>query len=196
MAVHIKSIRIQAGSCDAQCYPADQATWEEEFPVTDKARIGIGYLVEPERFVWSPIPFSMHDHHYTANNVPDVNRAMIIYEFTASTPVKDVVVIQHTNGIVEIEGFAGDTTDPNGMWRSLGVAQSRLVGSAVGSTIFPEFARDLFEFKPATAITGRCLKLLIRKTPLVNGWATYRIYPRNNDGDAFTPASANVVSLR
>ncbi|SIO11282.1 hypothetical protein SAMN05443247_02077 [Bradyrhizobium erythrophlei] len=68
MAVHIKSARILAGSCDADCSPLSETTWEEDFLITNTARIGIGYIVEPERFVWSPIPFSLHDHVYSALN--------------------------------------------------------------------------------------------------------------------------------
>jgi hypothetical protein len=135
----------------------------------------------------------MHDHHYTGNNIPDAHRATIVYEFTASATVKDMIVIQHQNGVIEIEGFAGNTPDPDGAWRSSGVAQSRLVGTATGPSIFTEFARDLFVFNSPSA--GTFFKLTIRKTPLVNGWAMYRAYPRNTDGDPFTPASANVVAI-
>lgn len=195
MAVRIKSIEIEQGSCTGPCYPLDQVTWQEDFPVTDPARIGIGYLVEPERFVWTPIPYSLHDHVYTQPHIPNAARAAVIYEFTASTTIKDVVVIQHTNGVVEVEGYAGERPDPNGQWRSLGIAQSRLVGSATGVQIFPEFARDVFEFKPTALISGECFKLVIRKTSLSNGWAMYRAYPRNKDGDVLTPASASIVAL-
>ncbi|AWO91941.1 MULTISPECIES: hypothetical protein [Bradyrhizobium] len=195
MAVHIRSIRIPEGSCDATCYPLNQHTWEEDFPITDPNRIGIGYLVEPERFVWTAMPFSLHDHVYTEDHIPNDDRAVITYEFTASTAVKDVVVIQHANGVVEMEGFAGDSLDTGATWRSLGKAQSRLVGLATGPTVFPEFARDLFEFRPATTIAGKFFRFKITKTPHVNGWAMYRAYPRNADGDPFTPASASVMAL-
>jgi hypothetical protein len=195
MAVHIRSIEILQGSCDTPCYPRDQATWQEDFPVTDPARIGIGYLVEPERFVWTPIPYSLHDHEYSQPHIPNAARAAVIYEFTASTAIRDVVIIQHTNGVVEVEGFAGDNPDPNGPWRSMGIAQSRLVGSATGAGIFPEFARDVFEFRPAAPISGKCFRLVIRKTSLPNGWAMYRAYPRNKDGDILNPASASIVPL-
>jgi hypothetical protein len=195
MAVHIKSVEIKQGSCDQPCYPADQATWHEDFPITDRVRVGIGYLVEPERFVWTPIPFSLHDHKYTQDHVPDDDRARIIYDFTASTAVNDVVVIQHSNGVVEVEGYVGDNPHPSGPWRTLGIAQSRLVGSATGPGVFPEFARDVFEFRSPTPISGKCFMLVIRKTSLKDGWAMYRAYPRNKDGDALTPASANIVAL-
>jgi hypothetical protein len=193
MSTHIKSVRILPNSCDGDSSPLRENTWEEDFPISDKNHIGIGYVVEPERFVWSPIPFAMHDHHYTGNNVPDATRANIIYEFTAAATVKDMIVIQHQNGVIEIEGFAGATPDPNGAWRSSGVAQSRLVGGATGPSIFTEFARDLFVFNSPSA--GTFFKLTIRKTPLVNGWAMYRAYPRNADGDPFTAASANVAAI-
>ncbi|MBA2400939.1 MAG: hypothetical protein H0V72_20000 [Bradyrhizobium sp.] len=195
MAIHIKSVRIREGSSDEVCWPRDQQVWELDFPIANTARIGVGYLVEPERFVWSQMPYTLHDHKYSAQNAPDTNRAWVIYEFTAATSVKDVIVIQHANGVVEIDGALGDTPDPNGQWRSLGVAQSRLVGSATGDRIFPEFARDQFVFPTVGANTGRFLKLVMKKTSLKDGWAMYRAYPRNSDGDAFTPASANIVAL-
>lgn len=110
--IRIQTIQIPANSCDADCMPLRQNKWQTDFLITDPARIGIGYIVEPAPFVFAPVPSSMHDHHYTSNNTPDAGRTNLTYRFTAPAIVKDLVVVQHTNGITEIEGAVSDTERP------------------------------------------------------------------------------------
>ncbi|MEA2839094.1 MAG: hypothetical protein QOF41_424 [Methylobacteriaceae bacterium] len=191
--IRIKSVSAPVGSCDADCAPVRANTWRTDFPLADPARVGIGYAVEPSPFVFTPTMFAIHDHHYTAPNVPDAARATITYEFSTAAQVKDFLIVQHTNGIVEIEGFAADTPAAvSSAGASIGVARSRLVGSATGGNMFVEGARDIFEFPAHPA--RLFFRILIRKTPLANGYASYRLYPRNADHDPFTVASVETLS--
>jgi hypothetical protein len=192
--VRIESVQIPVGSCDGDSWPVRHNKWHIDFPIVDPAQIGIGYIVEPSPFVFAPTAFALHDHHYSSNNVPDATRAEVIYKFSARTVVRDLAVIQHTNGITEIEGFMSDTLGPWPGTTSIGIAKSRLVTPATGITptgggMFVEGARDIFEFP--NPIAKLYLRIVIRKTPLANGYATYKIYPRNDQHDPLTVASAN-----
>jgi hypothetical protein len=141
--------------------------------------------------VFAPTAFALHDHQYTGPNVPNAGRAEVTYEFSAATNVLDMLVVQHTNGITEIEGFMGDAA-PGGPWTSMGIAKSRLVGSATGPNMFVEGARDVFQF-PTPGAAKKVFKIIIRKTPLANGYAAYRLYPRNKERDPFTVASNDIL---
>ena len=54
--------------------------------------------------------------------------------------------------------------------------------------MFVEGSRDIFEF-PNPGAAKLYLRLVIHKTPLNNGCATYKIYPRNDQRDPYTVAS-------
>ncbi|MGX1412796.1 hypothetical protein [Bradyrhizobium elkanii] len=193
-------IQIPANSCDADCMPLCHNKWQMDFPITDPARIGVGYLVEPASFVFAPEPFALHDHHYSSNNMPDAARATVTYQFTGPTSVRDLLVIQHTNGITEIEGAISDTGAP-GSWQSIGIAKSRLVTdpatgtTPTGANMFVEGSTDLFVF-PNPPAAKLYLRIAVHKTPLANGWASYRIYPRNDQHDPYTVASQNSLLTR
>ncbi|WP_338695202.1 hypothetical protein V5279_03725 [Bradyrhizobium sp. 26S5] len=198
--VRIQTIQIPANSCDADCMPLRHNKWQMDFPITDPARIGVGYLVEPASFVFAPEPFALHDHHYSSNNTPDASRANVTYQFTAATSVRDLLVIQHTNGITEIEGAVSDTGAP-GSWQSIGIAKSRLVTdpatgtTPTGANMFVEGSMDLFVF-PNPPAAKLHLRITVHKTSLANGWASYRIYPRNDQHDPYTVASQNSLLTR
>ena len=102
--VRIDSIQIPVVSCDADCWPTRHNKWQINFPIIDPARIGIGYIVEPSPFIFAPTPFALHDHHYSSNNIPDAARAEVIYKFSDRATVRDLLVVQHTNGITELRG--------------------------------------------------------------------------------------------
>ncbi len=57
----------------------------------------------------NPSNFGMHDHVYPAPHVPDANRAWALYKFNNLALVKRFTVIEHVNGVDELEGFAGDS---------------------------------------------------------------------------------------
>jgi len=180
----IRSIRIPEDSCDRNCYPLDQKTWKASFPIQDTARIGIGYIVEPQPFVkvWGPSDFSFHDHKYVSEYVPDPNRAEIVYEFDFRTLVRDLIVLQHSDGITQIQGSVRDNDGE--AWKGIGVAVSKNRKLATGSRVFDEGERDFFEFLPPL-MPGRFLRIVIDRTSARGGFATYRIYPRNIEYDLY-----------
>jgi hypothetical protein len=175
----IVEVSVPPDSSDGNSWSYDTRLWSTEFPIKDANQIGIGYIVEPEPFhrMWSPTDFVMHDHMYLAEGVPDPRRANITYHFSEPAKISEVLIIQHTNGIGQIEGFVGD--DERNM-RSLGYANSTLgSGLSLKENTFAEGYRDVFKFERSGE--GRIFRMVITKTPLPNGYALYRAYPRNGD---------------
>ena len=158
----------------------DTGIYSIAFPVKDPEHIGIGYIVEPEPFhrTWSPMTdFVMHDHMYVAPGVPDPRRANITYRFDAPAKISEVLIVQHTNGIAQVEGFIGyDEKD----LKSIGFANSTLgTNLPLRENTFAEGYRDVFKFERVGE--RKVFRVVITKTPLPNGYAVYRVYPRNSD---------------
>jgi hypothetical protein len=122
----------------------------------------------------------MHDHQYKAPNIPDPQRANILFRFNKSVRVADLVIIQHSNGVAEVEGWVGDSKDN---MRSIGTATSSLAQAALGLNVFNNGARDVFTFKQSGE--GKFLRVVITKTSLPNGYAFFRMYPRNSSRKPF-----------
>jgi hypothetical protein len=175
----IVSVSVPPDSSDLNSWSFDTGLYGTEFPIRDAERIGIGYIVEPEPFhhTWSPTDFVMHDHMYVAPGIPDPRRANITYRFDQPAHISEVLIVQHTNGIAQIEGFAGN--DENSL-RSLGKANSTLGANLpLKENTFVEGYRDVFKFESAGE--GKVFRIVITKTPLPNGYAFYRAYPRDAD---------------
>jgi hypothetical protein len=120
--------------------------------------------------------FVMHDHMYVAPGVPDPRRANITYRFDAPAKISEVLIVQHTNGIAQVEGFIGD--DEKNL-KSIGFANSTLGANLpLRENTFAEGYRDVFKFERAGE--GKMFRVVITKTPLPNGYAVYRVYPRNS----------------
>jgi hypothetical protein len=183
-APSIVSVSAPPNSSDLYAWAFDTGIYSITFPIKDREHIGIGYIVEPEPFhrVWSPMTdFVMHDHMYVAPGVPDPRRANITYRFDASAKIAEVLIVQHTNGIAQVEGFIGD--DEKNL-KSIGLANSTLGANLpLKENTFAEGYRDVFKFERAGE--GKVFRLVISKTPLPNGYAVYRIYPRNGDHRAY-----------
>jgi hypothetical protein len=175
----IVEVLVPPDSSDGPSWSYDAGVWSTEFPIRDVNRIGIGYVVEPEPFhrTWSPADFVMHDHMYLAPGVPDPRRANITYHFSKPAKISEVLIIQHTNGIGQIEGFIGN--DENHL-QSIGRANSTLGANLpLKENTFMEGYRDVFKFERSGE--GKVFRIVITKTPLPNGYAVYRAYPRNGD---------------
>ena len=175
----IVGVSVPADSSDGPSWSYDASVWRTEFPIRDVKQIGIGYIVEPEPFHrdWSPADFVMHDHMYLANGVPDPRRANITYNFDKPAKISEVLIIQHTNGIGQIEGFIGN--DETHL-QSLGRANSTLGANLpLKENTFAEGYRDVFKFEKSGE--GKVFRIVITRTPLPNGYAVYRAYPRNGD---------------
>ena len=179
----IIAIATTVNGSDANCAPARENTWRIDLPIRDVNHIGIGYVVEPEPFhrIWSPADFTMHDHHGRPGE-PDPNRAVITYRFDKPARVVDVLLIQHTNGVTQIEGFVGE--NENAM-ESIGKSTSTTVGAnlPLQDRRFVDGSRDVFAF-PKTR-QGRLFRIVITKTSGTSGYALYRAYPRDSNHKPF-----------
>jgi len=176
----IVSVSAPPDSSDLYAWAFDTGIYSIAFPIKDPEHIGIGYIVEPEPFhrTWSPMTdFVMHDHMYVAPGVPDPRRANITYRFDAPAKISEVLIVQHTNGIAQVEGFIG--YDEENL-KSIGFANSALGANLpLRENTFAEGYRDVFKFERAGE--GKVFRVVITKTPLPNGYAVYRVYPRNSD---------------
>jgi hypothetical protein len=179
----IVEVSVPPDSSDGPSWSSNQSVWTESFPISDVDKIGIGYIVEPEAFhrSWSEADFVMHDHMYISPGVPDPKRANITYRFSKPAKIGEVLIVQHANGIGQIEGFVGN--DERNM-KSIGRASSTLGANLPAKDgTFVDGYRDLFRFERTGE--GKLFRIVITKTPLPNGYAFFRAYPRNIDHRAY-----------
>jgi hypothetical protein len=143
----------------------------------------VGYIIEPDAVgrIYTFKDFAMHDHHYAAAGVPDSARANITFTFDKSAEISEVAMVQHTNGVTQIEGFVGD--DETNL-RSIGLANT-LFGANLANRLlmFQDGYRDLFKFDKMGE--GKVFRVVITKTSASNGFAIYRMFPRNQEHKAF-----------
>lgn len=178
----IRSVSLPVDSMDSSCHPRDDDRWSMETPPYPfDLTLGIGNLVRPS-WVTGSADFSLHDHGYIGPNVPDPAEARITYTFDGPVRVEQLEVIQHANGITRVEGFVGDSLDT---LTSVGSVFGTL-GDATGPAVFPEGLDDLFVFPEPRF--GRIFQVVVRKTSLTNGWAGYRMFPRDERGRRFPVA--------
>jgi hypothetical protein len=176
--VGVVSIQIPANSSDGPSWPLNDRRWKVDFPIESGEAVGIGHIID-EGDVGPQTLFSMHDHHYAAPQIPDPTRAVVTYTFSNPVEVSDVKLIQHTNGVTQIEGFIGDSSDE---LRPMGISWTT-IGDLNGKSIFNERQTDIFKFlQPGK---GRVFRFVIRKTSLSDGYAFYRAYPRNSRHQAY-----------
>ena len=171
-ASNIVEISIPVNSLDGYSHPFfdNVWTWTATNPLT---YAGIGYIIDPNYNVWQYWgDFSLHDHVYISSNVPDPSRAVVTYRFDQPVIVDKLTIIQHTNGITAIEGFAGDSL---GSLTSIGTVFGPR-GDVHGNLVFGEGESNTFNFNNTTH-TGTYFQFVIRETNLQNGYASYRAYP-------------------
>lgn len=125
-------------------------------------------LIEPSCCGY--VDYGLHDHGYVADNVPDPSRGYVVFKFDAPVFVRGMAMIQHQNGLTLLEHLAGrnldSLTSEGSSWGDR--------GDVTGSSVFDEFERDQFAFSGTEA--GRFHKFIIRKTSLIDGYASYRWY--------------------
>jgi len=166
------SISIKKDSQDANCKPLSDNLYKSK---TDNqgeldTSSGIGAIVAPMDKNYA---FTLHDHRYSSTNIPDPSRAMVTFQFNTAVTIDSVLILQHTNGITWIEGFAGD--DENQL-HSIGTTWGPS-GDNIQSGGLPEAGLQLFQFDNSKTQLGRIFRVVFRKTNLLNGWATYRVIP-------------------
>ncbi|MBL9171998.1 MAG: thrombospondin type 3 repeat-containing protein [Verrucomicrobiales bacterium] len=183
--LHITRIQIPEGSCSASCFPLSDQVWATAaapHPFND--RLGIGRLVNlaVQSPSTPPEGFSLHDGGTYSNHVPNPRRAVITYCFDEPVTVDQVEIIQHANGITQVEGLVGNSL---GSLTSIGTVFGTH-GDATGNSILPEKESDVFHFN--NGVPGTVFQLVIRKTSFDDSYATYRIFPRDSLGERYLPA--------
>ena len=173
----IVEISIPVNSSDAISHPLTNNVWTISVPPAPfDVATGIGFLINPTFAApgssANPNDFTLHDHQYLSANVPDPSRAVVTFKFDTPTIVKGIEIIQHQNGISQVEGFAGD--DPNNL-TSLGSIFGPN-GDVTGFGVFTEFSSQVFDFGNTTS-GGTYFQMVVRKTSNPSGWASYRIFP-------------------
>jgi len=182
----ITSLSIPAGSLDSGSHPLNDNVWSMSVPPYPlDVDMGIGNLVrEPV----TTEAFSLHDHGYIDPHIPNPTQAIVTYQFEQPTVIDQVEIIQHANGVSQIEGYVGDSV---GSLTSIGSIFGPL-GDVTGSNVFAEGSSYVFDFNNVTP--GRVFQFVVRKTSLANGWALYRAFPRDADGNRLLGAALEVCN--
>ncbi len=181
-AALINQISIPVGSQDAACFPLLHGVYSVSAPV--HTSLGTGNILNPDPFAANA--FTLHDHVYVSPYAPDPARAVVTYVFDFPVTVSELEVVQHANGITQVEGFVGDS-----------LASLSSIGSVFGPdgdlsgySYFAEGRDYVFDFNNTTA--GTVVQFVVRKTNLDNGWANYRAIPRGENGARFEPRTTAV----
>lgn len=185
-------VSVPVGSQDGFCMPVAAGAYSIAAPPYPlETGFGIGTLVRAAAPVAGEL-FSLHDHMYVAPHVPDPTRAVIDYTFRWPVAVTSVEIVQHENGITRIEAFAGDSL---ATLTSVG-ATFGPAGDVTGQVIFGEY--DVHVFDLPSAACGTHFRVIVRKTSLHDGWANYRIYPRDASGaripNAYAPNALTLIA--
>ena len=170
----IIGISIPNNSMDSSCRPKNENIWSVGVPPYPfPANSGISYLVSPD--YPGNADFVLHDHVYISNYVPDPTRAIVTFQFNVSTVVDQINIMQHYNGIREIEGYAGNS-----------LATLTSIGSVdIGAGPYGERSISMFDFDNTEA--GLFFQFIVRQTSLYNGWASYRAYLYDSAGSMIEP---------
>lgn len=185
-ALSIVGVSIPVGSMDASSHPLNDNVWSVSAPPFPlDVNTGIGFLINP---VLGGI-FSLHDHVYVSSNIPDPARAVVTYQFDEPVIVDQIDIIQHTNGITQIEGFVGNTV---ASLASVGTIFGPS-GDVTGGGVFAEGQSYVFDFNNSQA--GTFFQFVIRKTSLSNGYASYRAFPDFTTAPTTVPEPSTMYLL-
>jgi MYXO-CTERM domain-containing protein len=103
----------------------------------------------------------------------------VTYHFSSPATVDQLELIQHANGITQVEGFVGSTL---GSLTSIGSVFGP-AGDITGDAVLAEGSSHVFDFNNTTA--GTIFQFIVRKTSLDSGWANYRAFPQDAAGNRF-----------
>ena len=138
----------------------------------------------------SPVPtYILHLNGFEKYS-PPADRAMITYEFDRPESVTELECLVHVNGIVRMEGFAGDSLDE---LVSIGEAT---VESAARDKPFPnERGAEIFKFPADQVQAGRFFRFVVRETVLADGYANFQAFPRVAGNRRMDPTPELVPSV-
>ena len=149
--------------------------------------VGIGKILDPVIHLGPYGPptwhgdYAVHSHTYVAPYVPDPAVAWVLYQYDVPVVVTRLNVIEHSNGVTQVEGFAGNSP---GSLTSIGSVFGPL-GDVTGNgepcfdgvlrsgCVFYEGQPYSFEFNN-TSVAGTDFMFIARKTSLPDGFALYR----------------------
>jgi hypothetical protein len=161
------------------------------YPFNDT--LGIGTIIGP---AMGSNYFALHDHQYISPYVPDPTRAVVKYTFDSPTIVKGLEIIQHVNGVTQVEGFSGNSF---GSLASLGSVFGPQ-GDAKAVWIsdppmweYPFYNGQSYTFDFGnTTIAGSKFEFIVRKTSADGGYAIFNAYPLDVNGNCILGAVAAV----
>ena len=149
--------------------------------------VGIGKIVDPV-IRRGPYPYPMwhgdyavHSHAYVASYEPDPAVAWALYKYDVPIVVDRLNVIQHSNGVTQVEGFAGNSPESLISIGSIFGPLGDVTGN--GEPCFdgvPRAGCAFFEGQPYsfqfnnTSVAGTYFMFVVRKTSLPDGFALYR----------------------
>jgi hypothetical protein len=182
------SVSIPSNSQNPLCRPSYDNVWNvtaPPFPIG--AFPGIGIIINP---TWTSRDdnqdFALHQNDdiqpsplYMAPNVPDPRTATVTYTFDHAEVITGVEIVQHENGITQVEGFLGNSTNT---LVSLGAVFGPSGDIVDGTWVVPSDGMpQVFHFDNACA-SGTVLQITIRKTSHPTAFATHRIFPLDARG--------------
>ncbi len=178
-AAEIVGVSVPVNSQDAGSTIRDSGVFSSS-PVD--INVGVGTILNP-----NPPQFTLHDHVNVAAHVPDPTRAQVTYSFDTSAVVKQVEILQHTNGISRVEGFVGNSVNN---LVSIGNVFGPS-GDVTGGGQFTERGFQTFDFGNTT-VAGTIFRLVITKTSGGAGFASYAIFPQDINGSNFALATSAI----
>jgi hypothetical protein len=185
----IVGITAPPGSSDAQSHPHDSGIYSVVVPPYPLAiNSGIGYLINPT-VTGGAADFTLHDHVYTSDYIPDPVRANVIFQFDQKAVVDQLQVIEHVRGITKIKAYVGDSL---GAMTEIGdIFGSE--GDETGWEVLTELGTNTFDFN--NTLAGYYFQFVVTKTSWTNGWAAYRVFPADSTGTRYGPAQTPVVPV-
>ncbi|MCI0628085.1 MAG: hypothetical protein L0387_41600 [Acidobacteria bacterium] len=182
----IVGVEIPEGICPSPyCRSAIDEKWRTEFPAQYPP--GIAIILEPvdpsKQWVEnSPYnDFPLHRSQERSEPAPlDLSADYVLYEFDKPTVVSGVEIIQHRNGIAQLEGFVGSSSHESEM-TSLGVAS---ISGCRGASPDPGCFNngDISQFRFTRVNSGRFFMFKIRRLTYDRGYAVLRAYPLDTTG--------------
>lgn len=190
----IVDISIPVGSQNYACRPSYDNVWEVSAPPCPfNVNSGIGIIVNPTVQGGNDNhDFALHQNDgiqpsplYIAPYTPDPNTAIVTYRFDQPTIVTAIDVVQHVNGITQVEGFLGNSLDA---MVSLGSVFGPS-GDVTDNFVVPyDGTVQRFSFNNIRT-SGTIFQLVVRKTCSSLAFATYRIYPADQNGNRIPTAT-------
>ncbi len=180
----IIQISIPENSQFATSHPASDNVWSvNAFNSALDVTSGIGNLINPTFSPSAPstdaTDFALHDNNTYSNHTPVASQHTVTFQFDTQVVVDQMEIVQHVNGIAQIEGFVGNSL--NSM-TSIGIASS--------PGALSEYGAQIFDCNNTAA--GTFFQFVVHRSTHPNAYAIYRAFPRDTSGLRFSAATTAV----